>query len=196
MSEEDYLNENITHGQPDWIIAQFPDGFVGNAVELGALNGVYLSNTYKLEQLGWRCLCIEPNRFHQSQLVYNRKLVLCCSCGASPRWSARVEDDQVWRNTKTTTHWDDPGDATNSRMVLTLDQCLELTGFASLDVLCLDVDGPEMEILSAFDVNRWRPRVMLLESDSPPEDIDHWARHAGYRLAKRIDADNCYIRED
>ena len=51
-------------GEDEWILKQFPEGFRGYAVEIGALDGQYISNTWLLEQNGWTCLCIEPNPTH------------------------------------------------------------------------------------------------------------------------------------
>ena len=39
-------------GEDRWILSQFPDGYMGTAVELGALDGHYVSNTLLLEQKG------------------------------------------------------------------------------------------------------------------------------------------------
>src|SRR5579863_8137703 len=33
----------------------------GTCLEVGAHDGVNLSNTYHFEQLGWRCILVEPN---------------------------------------------------------------------------------------------------------------------------------------
>lgn len=180
-------------GEDEWVLRQFPEGYLGCAVELGALDGRYLSNTLMLEERGWRCLCIEPNpRFH-GHLIQNRRLVLCCACGSEPVLGARlVEDPRVFQFTRSQIAWSEPGET----LVLTLDQCLALAGFSSLDVLSLDVDGAEVEILSGFSVDRWRPRALVLETDAAEDGVHDWATRSGYLLDSRIGHNGCYLRKE
>ena len=45
----------------------------GYFIELGATNGITLSNTYYLEkELDWKGICIEPNPIHTESLRSNR----------------------------------------------------------------------------------------------------------------------------
>ena len=48
------------HLEDEYIKSLFPNDFIGICIEVGAYNGISLSNTYHFELIGWRCLCIEP----------------------------------------------------------------------------------------------------------------------------------------
>lgn len=192
MSEFDYLIEPCLSGETEWILKQFPEGYVGTAVELGALNGIYLSTTYLLEQAGWRCLAIEPNPLWWGSLIQNRRLPMCCSCWKEAIMGARVENDGVWRDTKSTTYWDEPGPG----LVLTLDQCLQLAGFAQLDVLSLDVDGPEMDILDGFTFERWKPKALVIEVTGGGERERPVVLPPNYRQVGMIADNALFLRED
>lgn len=48
------------HGEDAYIKTLFPDNYIGTCIEVGAYDGISLSNTYFFEQKGWKSLCIEP----------------------------------------------------------------------------------------------------------------------------------------
>src|SRR2546426_6776147 len=57
----------------------------GVFVDVGAYDGVALSNTYYFEkELGWTGICIEPNPIAYESLVKNRKC-LSLNCGVGGR---------------------------------------------------------------------------------------------------------------
>jgi len=151
-----------------WLLGQFPPGFKGYAVELGALDGVYLSCTMLLEERGWTCLCIEPNPRHQKALRDNRNLVLTCACDYQPQISVPMwENHRVSRHTQTSLDFKNAAWEVNfETTVLTLDQCLTISGFPRLDALVLDVDGYERRVLMGFDIDRWHPKAVIIEGES------------------------------
>jgi FkbM family methyltransferase len=74
----------ITYGQfgEDGIVdALFPVGFKGRAADVGAYDGINMSNTYLLEQKGWDVVCIEPGKQVQEGLLKARKHVFTVACG-------------------------------------------------------------------------------------------------------------------
>lgn len=64
------------HGEEEIIRAGFDLGFKGFACEVGAGDGIHLSNTHGLELDGWDVLCIEPFSELFSRLKDNRKRVV------------------------------------------------------------------------------------------------------------------------
>jgi FkbM family methyltransferase len=183
---------NYAGGDEDsWLLGQFPEDFHGYACELGALDGVYISNTKLLEDRGWTCLCIEPNPRHQEALRKNRKLVLTCACDSQP--SARRymrEHPKVFRDTWTSFEDSQDPDLFPTT-VLTLDQCLEIVGFPRLDVLSLDVDGIERQIIEGFDIARWNPKAVVIEKDTDGR-LESFFK-LGYRQVGSGSDDNRYL---
>ena len=77
----------------------------GRFVEVGANDGVLLSNTKMLEEsFGWRGVCIEPNPQLYPKLVANRPLAFC-SPKAAYSVSGKVLDFQIGVPTETV-RWD------------------------------------------------------------------------------------------
>ena len=60
-------------GNDKLIEKYFEDDYIGGCIDIGANNGIYLSNTKYFEDKGWYCLCIEPNKSYYNDLLKYRK---------------------------------------------------------------------------------------------------------------------------
>ena len=79
----------------------------------------------------------------------------------------------------------------------TLDDILiEARAPVGFDFLSIDVEGHELEVLSGFDLARWRPRLVLLEDFVGNLSKHRFLRAAGYRLVRRFDNNGWYIPAD
>lgn len=184
------LPEGSDHGQDQWIASQFPPEFKGYAVELGAYDGIHLSNTLKLERQGWEVLCIEPNPRWLPSLIANRAKVVACACDETAGLVAMREHPEVPGFTRMSFHPEGTPTA-----VFTLDTVLTTHAFPRLDVLCLDVDGAELRILKGARLEWWKPKAIVVErhfgEDPEPYLIEH-----GYRLDRQLDVDLCFLRNE
>jgi len=178
-------------GEDLWLLSQFPEGYQGYAVELGALDGTYISNTRLLEEKGWTCLCIEPNPRHQEALRRDRKLVLTCACDSEPKVREYMYEPPGILNNTLARFEGDSHASEFPATVLTLDQCLEVVAFPRLDVLSLDVDGIEHRIIEGFDIERWMPKAVIIEYDG--DDRLGPFLHRGYKQVGVGSDDNRYL---
>jgi hypothetical protein len=81
--------------------------------------------------------------------------------------------------------------------VRTLDSLLvEARAPQPIDLLSLDVEGHEIEVLSGFDMARWRPRLILLEDHVGNLRKHRHMRRAGYRLIRRTGLNAWYVPDD
>jgi hypothetical protein len=63
-------------GQDLFVLNHFNNLRGGYFIEIGALNGITLSNTYLLEKnFEWKGICIEPSHDEYEKLVNNRKCI-------------------------------------------------------------------------------------------------------------------------
>lgn len=164
--------------EDEWILSQFPEGFQGYAVELGAHDGRYISNTFLLEEKGWTVLCIEPNPAHEAELRKNRRLVLTCACNDTPQEEATLYTYSGIHNL-TQTSLVNPGDGQATVAVRTLADCLDQAGFPRLDAISLDVDGLELNILRGADLPRWHPTVIVVENNEG-DALTQFLTNSGY----------------
>jgi FkbM family methyltransferase len=60
-------------GQDKTVLEHYNFKKNGYFVEIGAWDGIKISNTYAMEKLGWNGICVEPLPDRYAQLVRNRK---------------------------------------------------------------------------------------------------------------------------
>lgn len=78
--------------------------------------------------------------------------------------------------------------------VRALDDILaEVDAPKGFDFLSIDVEGHELEVLSGFDLARWRPRLILLEDHVANLNKHRFLRNAGYRLIRHFEYNGWYV---
>jgi FkbM family methyltransferase len=152
----------------------------GFFVEVGAYNGVGFSNTYFFEAVGWTGLLIEPApEFYQA----------CCSSRPhSQVINAAVGRSDQGKRIKFSVAEGSRGVGTlsfcgeNSQQVerihreggvlhtvdvplLSLSELLE-NHQGEIDFITIDVEGAEMDVLQGLDLERFCPRVLMIEDNS------------------------------
>ncbi|MFH1109663.1 MAG: FkbM family methyltransferase [Planctomycetota bacterium] len=195
----------------------------GYFVEVGAYDGVTLSNTYFLEQLGWHGLLVEPilplcDRAAQSR---PRSRVIHGACGK--RGSHGTTQFTVAQNVPVLSFLQADQDHIDrcvregAELVqievpfTTLDDILlqerrspgflggpwQPNGGWSIDVVSIDTEGCELDVLDGFNLERFRPRVLVIENDRPSgEVIEPYLHGRGYRKFHRQKINDFYVRRE
>lgn len=159
-----------------WMSGRKREGFF---VEFGAADGVYLSNTYMLEKtMGWRGVLAEPNpRFHQS-LADNRGCAVSRKCvyGRSGETVSLLLAEVGELSRIAGVHADD-ATADGKRRVSEVvevetislnDLLIQHEAPKEIDFMSIDTEGSELDILEAFDWDRWDVRSIVLEQNHGP----------------------------
>jgi FkbM family methyltransferase len=165
-------------GQDLFVLAALDFRRDGFFVDLGAADGVNLSNTALLEQeFGWRGICAEPARCFHESLRASR--------------TAEIETACVWKETGGVLDFNETSEATFSTIAIfsdsdmhgvmrqggrryqvgtisLLDLLQKYDAPAVIDYLSIDTEGSEYEILRAFDFGRYRFRVITCEHNYTP----------------------------
>jgi FkbM family methyltransferase len=77
-----------------------------------------------------------------------------------------------------------------------LNSILEEAGIESIDMLSIDVEGAELEVLHGFDIDRYKPRLVLFEDKHHHLRKHRWLRWHGYVLCKRTNLNCWYVPRD
>jgi FkbM family methyltransferase len=154
----------------------FGDAGSGFFVEVGANEPASIhSQTWHLEQRGWRGILIEPNPTLIDRLVRQRpgSRVYNVACSAPDKVGiAQLKIPYVADGTMDTgkaaleVEIDHAGFAayrTETVKVVTLDSILAGNKVSGIDLLSIDVEGTELDVLKGLDLQRYRPRLILLE---------------------------------
>jgi FkbM family methyltransferase len=161
-------------GQDAWVIQQVFDYKIGGYfVDIGAFDGIDLSNTYWLERhLGWDGLCIEANPITFGQLQKNRKCKMANFCvgtslGGSVEFVTNLGPhsgaSQFLEKTEDSAHQ-------QTTQVNTADLGTLLDRFnapETIDYLTIDVEGMEDEVIKTFPFAKRRFLAATIERPSP-----------------------------
>jgi len=195
----------------------------GYFVEVGAYDGVTLSNTFFLEQMGWCGVLIEPilPLCQRATQLRPRSRVVHAAC--SRRGSRGTAKFTIAENVPVLSflHADqqhmDRCIREGAKLIevdvplVTLDDILMHERSAApanlkpwlpnagwrLDLVSIDTEGCELEVLDGFSLERFKPRVLLIENDRPSgEGIEPYLAARGYRKFHRQTINDFYVRDD
>jgi len=205
------------YGEDFLLWSVFGDRPTGFFVDVGAFDGVMFSNTLSFEQAGWRGVCVEahPTYFEQCRQARPGSICLHAACvgdAASPEITFYADELGLFsgvlegREAELTRRYSwlggqgFQGFARVQVPAMTLNQILDahLPARTRIDFVSLDVEGSELDVLRGFDLARYRPRVLLLEANSPQagEALSAYlAEHGGYRPARQLGVNLAYASE-
>ena len=179
----------------------------GFFIEVGGADGFTQSNTWHLEKFkGWKGILVEPNpdayyvckESRKNSKVYNYALVSSEFQDQSIKMVYRnvyegdpglmttpidspLRKDNVWMSKKTdtdvTSEFDIPAK--------TLDSILEEEDVQYVDFFSLDVEGYEKEVLSGFSIEKYRPKVLLIEWHLDVSEIEDLIKHT-HKLEEQL----------
>jgi FkbM family methyltransferase len=150
-------------GQDKYVSEFFNNKRDGYFIELGATNGITLSNTYYLEkELDWKGICIEPNPIHTESLRNNRS----CNTDTSLVFSESNKEIEFLIKglsglfSGITTHLDNlEGFSAEKVMKMrtkTLTEVMDEHKAPNyIDYLSLDTEGTELDILKGIDFKKY-----------------------------------------
>jgi FkbM family methyltransferase len=199
-------------GEDAKLLAYFHRKRDGVYVEVGAFDGIEMSNSYAFEQIGWRGLLVEADPDLADKCRRNRPNATIVNSAAVPpgspshvtfqvasenRGLSSLELDRTSRSLLKA--W--TGRVTIRQITVpaaTLDDILAGVGIGEIDFMTIDVEGHEWSVLRGLDLRRWRPRVLILERNGTLPDrriFEHLQRH-GYRYTGRTGVNDWYERID
>jgi FkbM family methyltransferase len=170
----------------------------GFFVEVGANEPQRGSQSWQFEQAGWTGVLVEPQPDLAARLRETRRAHVVAAACSSPANAG----------TAMTLHLSGPHSSLKRELavtgvvaqhaidvpVRTLDDILEEANApAPIDFVSIDVEGHEVEVLSGFDLARWRPRLLLIEDHVTNLATHRFLTRAGYRLIRRTGLNGWYV---
>lgn len=159
----------------------------GYFVEAGAFDGFHWSNTQMLAALGWRGLLLEPHpvyceqcreRYADNNKVQVLKLGVSCYHGPGLLFTGgslstlEAQTADIYNKVPTLQSSGLNGSDYVTCEVTTLNNLLDIwCDRRRIDVLSLDVEGGELAALAGLNLDRWRPRLAIVETHELYPDI-------------------------
>ena len=171
----------------------------GVFVEVGANDPVAGSQTWLLEQQGWRGVLVEPQSVHCKRLRQQRTRsqvfqVACSSAALEGEMDLLIAEQDGTSTLKK--QRDTHGTrfiGTERVKVTTLNKVLASAGVERIDFLSLDVEGHEIEVMRGLDFEKYRPALILVEDGVRDLSKHTFLKSHGYKLVKRTTLNNWYV---
>jgi FkbM family methyltransferase len=195
------------HGEDRWLERYFRGRRDGFFVEVGAYDGVVLSNTFFLETIGWRGILVEPHPEKAGRCRENRPRATVFECAAVGRGTGThvtfdlVEGGEVYSTSAMSPEHQARLQTygLKARQIVvaarTLDSILEEAQLPRLDYVSIDVEGAELEVLNGFDLSRWRPAIVMIEVNArtrKPAIRDAFVS-SGYVYLRSVGINDVYV---
>ena len=171
----------------------------GVYVDVGAFDPVFFSNTLLLHKHGWKGINIDANR-QRVELLRRRRpadVNLCAVVSNSHRavrylrYPTEGLNRVVEVNAPAAENMQGESPTGSEDMATcTLAELLDrhLPTGASIDFLNVDCEGEDLNVLDSLHWDKWRPRVVAAEANTPPERerlLEFMQAH-GYAMAAQV----------
>jgi len=212
MPGDEDLGYYSQHGE-DILLAKVFEGVKdGYFVELGGLDGIRLSNSYRFELQGWKGLIVEAHPILFEKMRRNRpgstcvsaavtgqtgKVILYASAFGSLSTIDRTQRDYFVRARSEVTK--DSYEEVEVRAAGTTELLEEARAPGDIAFMSIDLEGAELVALQSLDFNRYNVRIFVLESDRKQQEqekrISDLMLSKSYRIARTIGVNNFWVRE-
>lgn len=152
----------------------FPENYIGYFIEVGAYDGESFSNTSCLADNGWSGIYIEPvyNNYiackerHKNNKVIVENLSIGSKEGeitiycdrflsTTDKNKASLFSEEIFKGSQFSES------SCNQLRLDTLMKKYETP--INLDLLVIDVEGSEFDVLKSFNINYWKPKMLIIE---------------------------------
>lgn len=200
--QDEYLDKKI-----------FKEKVGGVFVDIGAHDGITLSNTYFFEKFReWKGLCIEPVPSTFKKLSANRNSININGCIGSGTGNLKFLQISGYAEMLSglLDHYDekhleridkDIREHGGSREIIevpgyNLNELLKSNGIAHVDYCSIDTEGNEMEILKTIRFDEVIFDVFTIENNYATSELKNFMEANGYRLIQKLGCDEVYQRRN
>ena len=166
----------------------------GFFVEAGAYDGYTFSVSYLFEGIGWTGVLVEALADRASECSERRRSSKVVNAVLShpdaPSTVTFARDATVEWNSAVAAG----GERGDVVQTTTLDDVLEGHTDA-IDFVVLDLEGHELQALEGFDLDRWKPSLLLVE-DNGDDRVQERLRSHGYARVAQLAQNDLFIRGD
>jgi FkbM family methyltransferase len=195
--------KHTEHSEQMLIRSFFSNANTGFFVDIGANDPFHNSQTYHLEQLGWRGIVVEPLPEMASRLEEKRSAVVDRRAVSS---KANLGKQLMFKRAGVVSALKEPDEKGRPNSALetefpvwctTLDSILEEHEAPThFELLSIDVEGHEPEVLDGFSIQKWKPKLILIEDHVVNLRTHSWLRNNSYQLILRTGVNSWYVSSE
>jgi len=173
----------------------------GYFVDVGANDPTDISQTWHLERRGWNGVLIEPQPALAQKLKEQRRAkVFACACSSPANAGKTLRLHVAGIHSSLNPDFFVAGMRKKNIVEVparTLDDILdEADAPTPIDFLSIDVENHEIEVLRGLTLERWRPRLILIEDLALNLRIHRTLTARGYKWVRRTGLNSWYVPAD
>lgn len=177
----------------------------GFFVDVGARDGVHISNTFLLEKRGWKGICVEPHPILYQQLSKKRKSKTLNLAIADVGEEQTVLQFAMWKegalghsglvdvDYRHTKALEDIHHELVDVNVVSVETLLEKEGVTHVDVLDIDVEGAELSVVRSIDFSKCHINYVSVEQSS--QELEQVLTDNGFRRIGLRGEDSIYANQ-
>ena len=196
------------HGEDQHIQEFFDVNHKGVCIDVGANEPIRGSNTYYFEQKGWKVYSIEPNPYCVQRLKEHRQNVFnlaisnenqnevtftICTLnnGEQGAISSLTIDEKLLQAHQIYS----PKLEEIKVEVKTLNTFIEENGITEIDFISIDTEGTELDVLKGFDIEKYAPKLFIIENNYNEPEIEEYLSTFGYVKNRRVAVNDFYVKK-
>lgn len=205
---------NRAEGDVDLVVQRrfFPDG-TGVFLEVGAARPDYLSVSALYRDKGWKIIAIEPNPAYQELHRERGYELLQYACGDHDEDDVEfcVVDSHGANYSNGKVSFESFSSLAIKDNYATLKDDLDITKIKvrlrrldtilgdhapevkEVDIVCVDVEGWELEVLKGLSFDRYKPKVLIIENMFFERGYHRFMTERGYALWKTLEYNEVYV---
>ena len=173
----------------------------GYFVDVGANDPKDISQSWHLERLGWTGVLVEPQPALAQKLREQRRAqVFACACSSPVNAGKTLQLHVAGIHSSLSPDFFVAGMRREDVIDVparTLDDILEEAKAPTpIDLMSIDVENHEIEVLSGVTLERWKPRLVLIEDLALNLRIHRALTARGYKWVRRTGLNGWYVPAD
>jgi len=189
----------------------------GFFIDVGAFDGIHLSNTYSFENKGWKGICIEPHPNYYPLCKKNRPDSICLNLACISNDSDNFcdfyfekigllsgigikENEDDIKQRYLNRGLDYKGIQKAKVKSRSLNSIINdyLPANCEIDFISIDVEGTELDVLNGLNLNKFSPRVIVIEgnTDEAKKEIIEYMKLFDYKLARELKINLFFVRTE
>lgn len=192
----------------------FPNfSYKGIFFDVGAFEPIRISNSHHFYLDGWDVYAFEANPAKIPLLEQHRQHVFHYAVSEHDSdeplpfenviingdWTASFSSIKVSEKYKEIFGWGETDRQVETLLVQqkTLNTIIreEIPGLSQIDIMSLDIEGYEFQCLKGLDLNKYPPKVIVLENADHNQEIKDHLEQYGYRLDKEMAYNEYYVHK-
>ena len=183
----------------------------GIFLDIGANDGILLSNTYFFEkEKNWTGICIEPRTEEYVKLIQNRKCYCVNSAisncegtkdfleikGHAAMLSGLSENYDVRHLERIRSEMESGGKCDTIQIQVTrLQTILNKFNIHNIDYCSIDVEGAELDVIKSIDFGKTQIKIFTIENNYNTNEVRDYLKDYNYTLYTKLEIDDVFVKD-